>query len=51
MVNKKEKDMYLFLIQLFITTARMVFVPYDYKGNKFKSFDMPLLNIKDEKFE
>ncbi len=29
----------------------MVFVCKDYKTSNFKSFDMPLLNIMNEKFE
>lgn len=37
--------------KLYITTARMVFVHGDYAKSEFKSFDIPLLSLKNEKFE
>lgn len=37
--------------KLYVTTARLVFVNKNWAKDKFKSFDMPLLNITDEKFE
>ena len=43
--KKTGKGFVLIFIKLYITTARMVFVDYDFKKKEFKSFDMPLLNI------
>jgi len=37
--------------KLYVTTARLVFVNDKHNGDTFKSFDIPLLNIYDEKFE
>jgi len=37
--------------KLFVTTARLVFVNEKHEGSSFKSFDMPLMNLYDEKFE
>ena len=37
--------------QLYITTARMVFVDKNYRNQAFKSFDLPLLHIFEESFE
>eukprot|EP00330_Aristerostoma_sp_ATCC50986_P000939 CAMPEP_0114587480 /NCGR_PEP_ID=MMETSP0125-20121206/10432_1 /TAXON_ID=485358 ORGANISM="Aristerostoma sp., Strain ATCC 50986" /NCGR_SAMPLE_ID=MMETSP0125 /ASSEMBLY_ACC=CAM_ASM_000245 /LENGTH=116 /DNA_ID=CAMNT_0001783417 /DNA_START=42 /DNA_END=392 /DNA_ORIENTATION=- len=36
---------------LYVTTARLVFVNKNHAKDSFKSFDMPMLNIYDEKFE
>jgi hypothetical protein len=36
---------------MYMTTARMVFVNNKYHSKPFKSFDVPFMNLYEEKFK
>ncbi len=47
----KGKVNYFIICQLYLTTARMVFVDNSFLTNSFKSFDIPLAFMYNESFE